>query len=89
MMACWLGQQLLQHCPAAPLSNTIAGADPHRFHWRRAVAIPGNARVNPGKALRFVFDALWELLQEMEDRAFVNAMDRPRPRKAFPLVRRR
>jgi hypothetical protein len=31
---------------------------------------------------------MWELLQEMEDRAFVNAMDRPRVLEgAFPLVR--
>src|SRR5436190_15185730 len=68
---------------------TIAGANPHWFRpgegLLRALAV---LVLNPGKAMRFCFDAFWELLQEMEDRAFVNAMDRPRVLEgAFPIVR--
>jgi hypothetical protein len=68
---------------------TIAGAGPHWFQpgqgLLRALAV---LALNPGKVVRFCADALWELLQEMEDRAFVNAMDRPRVLEgAFPIVR--
>lgn len=68
---------------------TIAGANPHWFRpgqgLLQALAV---LVLNPGKVLRFGFDALWELLQEMEDRVFVNAMDRPRMLEgAFPIVR--
>jgi hypothetical protein len=68
---------------------TIAGANPHWFRpgegLLRALAV---LILNPGKVVRFGLDALWELLQEMEDRAFVNAMDRPRILEgAFPIVR--
>ena len=66
-------------CPAA-----LVGAD----HRRRQSPgdRPGQGlllalavlALNPGKVLQFGFDALWELLQEMEDRVYVNAMDRPR-----------
>ena len=68
---------------------TIAGANPHWF-WPgqgllRALAI---ALLNPGKIIRFAFDATWEVLQEAEDRAYVIATDRPRILEgAFPLVR--
>lgn len=68
---------------------TIAGANPHWYRpgegLLRAVAI---LLLNPGKTVRFAFDAIWEVLQEMEDRAFVIATDRPRILEgAFPLVR--
>jgi hypothetical protein len=68
---------------------TIAGGDRHWFTpgqaLMRALAI---LSLNPGKAVRFIFDSAWELLQEMEDRVFVNAMDRPRILEgAFPVVR--
>ncbi|MBI3974347.1 MAG: alkaline phosphatase family protein [Chloroflexi bacterium] len=68
---------------------TIAGANPHWFRpgagLLRALAV---LALNPGKFVRFAFDATWEVLQEMEDRAFVNAMGRPRVFEgAFPLVR--
>lgn len=73
---------------------TIAGggiSGPSK-HWftpgqalLRAVMI---LALNPGKAVRFVFDCAWELLQEMEDRIFVSAMDRPKVLEgAFPIVR--
>ena len=42
--------------------------------------------LNPGKVLQFGFDALWELLQEMEDRVYVNAMDQAGCSRAFPIV---
>jgi hypothetical protein len=68
---------------------TIAGADPHWYRpgqgLLRALAI---ALLNPGKIVRFAFDATWEVIQEMEDRAFVVATGRPRILEgAFPLVR--
>jgi len=68
---------------------TIAGANPHWFQpgqgLLRAVAI---ALLNPGKVLRFLIDATWEMVQEMEDRTYVVATDRPRVLEgAFPLVR--
>ena len=68
---------------------TIAGANPHWFRpgqgLLRAMAAMA---LNPGRVARFFVDALWELLQEMEDRAFVTAMDRPRILEgAFPVVR--
>lgn len=68
---------------------TIAGGNQHWFTpgqaLLRAVAI---LYFNPGKVIRFFFDCAWELLQEMEDRVFVNAMDRPRVMEgAFPIVR--
>ncbi len=68
---------------------TIAGANPHWFHpgegLLRALAI---LLLNPGKTIRFAFDSIWEVLQEMEDRAYVIATDRPRILEgAFPLVR--
>ncbi|HEU5316992.1 MAG TPA: alkaline phosphatase family protein [Chloroflexota bacterium] len=44
--------------------------------------------LNPGKVLRFLIDAAWELAQEMEDRVVVNAMQRPRILEgAFPILR--
>jgi hypothetical protein len=68
---------------------TIAGANPHWFRpgqgLMRAVGI---ALLNPGKVLRFLIDATWEVVQEMEDRTYVVATDRPRILEgAFPLVR--
>ncbi|HEX2036116.1 MAG TPA: alkaline phosphatase family protein [Chloroflexota bacterium] len=68
---------------------TIAGADTHWYRpgqgLLRALAI---LSLNPGRVLRFAFDAMWEVVQEMEDRAFVTATDRPRVLEgAFPLVR--
>src|SRR5919199_827027 len=68
---------------------TIAGANPHWFRpgqgLLRAMAAMA---LNPGRVVRFGWDSLWELLQEMEDRAFVTAMDRPRILEgAFPIVR--
>jgi hypothetical protein len=67
----------------------VSGAGRHWF-------TPGQALMralfilllNPGKAVRFFVDCGWELLQEMEDRVFVTAMDRPRILEgAFPIVR--
>lgn len=68
---------------------TIAGGNQHWFTpgqaLLRAVAI---VYFNPGKVIRFFLDCAWELIQEMEDRVFVNAMDRPRVLEgAFPVVR--
>lgn len=68
---------------------SIAAANPHWFRpgqgLLRALAI---LVLNPGKVVRFVIDALWELFQEMEDRVLVTARDRPRILEgAFPLVR--
>jgi hypothetical protein len=68
---------------------TIAGANPHWFQpgqgLLRALLV---LALNPGKAIRFCFDAAWELLQEMEDRLIVTVLDRPRVWEgAFPLVR--
>ena len=68
---------------------TIAGSNTHWYQpgvaLLRALTI---LSLNPGKTVRFIFDALWEMVLEMEDRAFVNAMDRPRVQEgAFPIVR--
>ena len=67
----------------------ISGASRHWFNpgegLLRSVAI---LFLNPGKVLRFFIDSAWELAQEMEDRVFVTAMDRPRILEgAFPIVR--
>ena len=67
----------------------ISGASRHFFNpgegLLRSIAI---LFLNPGKVLRFLIDAAWELAQEMEDRIFVTAMDRPRILEgAFPIVR--
>jgi hypothetical protein len=67
----------------------ISGASRHWFTpgegLLRSVAI---LFLNPGKVVRFFIDCAWELAQEMEDRVFVTAMDRPRILEgAFPIVR--
>jgi hypothetical protein len=68
---------------------TIAGANPHWYKpgdaLLRALAV---LLLNPGKVVRFAFDATWELLQEMEDRAIALTLNRPRILEgAFPIVR--
>jgi hypothetical protein len=67
----------------------ISGASRHWFTpgegLLRSVAI---LFLNPGKVVRFLIDCAWELAQEMEDRIFVTATDRPRILEgAFPIVR--
>ena len=67
----------------------ISGASRHWFTpgqgLMRSLSI---LLLNPGKVARFLFDSAWELTQEMEDRVFVNATDRPRILEgAFPIVR--
>ncbi len=67
----------------------ISGAGRHWFTPGQALLRSvGILLLNPGKAIRFWFDCAWELLQEMEDRVFTTAMDRPKMLEgAFPIVR--
>ncbi|CAA9265970.1 MAG: hypothetical protein AVDCRST_MAG77-2907 [uncultured Chloroflexi bacterium] len=70
---------------------TIAGGggNPHWFTpGQGLLRALGVGLLNPGKILRFAFDCAWELVQEMEDRVYTTAMDRPRILEgAFPIVR--
>ncbi len=68
---------------------TVAGSDPRWFApgqgMVRALAL---VALNPGRTLRFIGDALWEVLQEAEDRVWVTLKRRPRLFEGmFPLVR--
>ena len=67
----------------------ISGASRHWFTPGEGLLRSlGIIFLNPGKVIRFFVDAAWELAQEMEDRVFVTAMDRPRILEgAFPIVR--
>ncbi len=68
---------------------TIAGSDPRWFApgqgMVRALAL---VALNPGRTIRFIGDAVWEVLQEAEDRIWVTLNRRPRLFEGmFPLVR--
>lgn len=68
---------------------TIAGSDPRWFApgqgMVRAFAL---VALNPGRTIRFIGDAVWEVLQEAEDRIWVTLNRRPRLFEGmFPLVR--
>ena len=68
---------------------TIAGSDPRWFApgqgMVRALAL---VALNPGRTIRFIGDAFWEVLQEAEDRVWVTLNRRPRLFEGmFPLVR--
>ncbi|MSQ44441.1 MAG: hypothetical protein EXR45_09610, partial [Chloroflexi bacterium] len=68
---------------------TIAGSDPRWFApgqgMVRALAL---VALNPGRTIRFISDAVWEVIQEAEDRIWVTLNRRPRLFEGmFPLLR--